>query len=151
MVTVRQILDEKPSDLWTIQPGATVYEALELMAAKEIGALLVVRDGKLCGLFSERDYARKVILKGKTSRTTQVAELMSVNLLVVRPDQTVDACMALMTNKRFRHLPVLEEGRLIGLVSIGDLVRKLISEKEFVIQELEHYIQGEYQAPECSP
>lgn len=142
MSFVIEILKTKGHDVWTVSPDSTVYDALQTMADKNVGALLVVEGDKLVGVFSERDYARKVILKGKASKDTLVREIMSTELVWVRPDQTIGVCMELMTNKRIRHLPVLDEGRLVGVISIGDVVKAIISEQEFTIQQLEHYITG---------
>ncbi len=146
MYTVRQLLQAKGNQIWTVPPHITVYDGLQLMANKNIGALLVVHEGNLVGLFSERDYARKVILQGKSSKTSTVGELMTQEVLYVGPDETIENCMALMTAKRSRHLPVLENGRLIGIISIGDVVKEIISDREFTIRELEKYITGGYQA-----
>jgi CBS domain-containing protein len=137
---VNEILKAKGRDVWTVSSDSTVYDALQEMADKNVGALLVVEDDKLVGVFSERDYARKVILHGKASKDTLVKKIMSTEMFWVRPDQTVAVCMELMTNKRIRHLPVLDEGRLVGVISIGDVVKAVISEKEFAIQQLEQYI-----------
>jgi len=137
---VAEILKAKGRDVWTVSSDSTVFDALQEMADKNVGALLVVEDDKLVGVFSERDYARKVILHGKASKDTLVKEIMSTEMFWVRPDQTVAVCMELMTNKRIRHLPVLDEGRLVGVISIGDVVKAVISEKEFTIQQLEQYI-----------
>jgi CBS domain-containing protein len=142
MHTVKELLREKGSEVWTIAPKVTVYSALELMATKNIGALVVIEDGNVVGMFTERDYARKVILKGRSSKTTTVSELMITDVLYVSPDDTIENCMALMTDKRLRHLPVMENGQLTGLISIGDIVRVIISEREFTIRELERYITG---------
>jgi CBS domain-containing protein len=142
MVTVRQLLRSKPADLWSVGPETSVYEALELMAEKNIGAVLVLDDGELAGILTERDYARNGILKGRLSKETSVGELMTDVVCYVRPEQTVDDCMALMTDKRVRHLPVLENERLIAIVSIGDVVKKTIEEQEYTIQQLENYITG---------
>ena len=142
MRTVRQVIESKPAGVWTISPKAMAYDALLVMAEKDVGALLVVEEGKPVGIFSERDYARKVILKGKSSRSTCVADLMSHPVLYVRPEQTVDDCMALMTSKRVRHLPVMDGDKLVGVVSIGDVVKGIISEQEFTIRQLENYISG---------
>jgi len=139
---VRQILEAKGHDVWTIDKDALVYKALELMAVKNVGALVVVEAGKPVGMFSERDYARKVFLTGKSSKQTRVEEVMMPKVLYVGPDQTVEECMALMTHKHVRHLPVLDGERMIGLISIGDVVKALITQKEFVIEQLEHYITG---------
>jgi CBS domain-containing protein len=142
MYTVRHLLQEKGHQVWTISPQATVYEALELMAEKNCGAVVVVEHDKVVGMFTERDYARKVILKGRTSKTTTVGELMTTEVLYVGPDHTIEECMALMTDKRLRHLPVLENGKLTGIVSIGDVVKAVITDREFTIRELERYITG---------
>ena len=142
MITVQSLLDSKPKELFTVGPGASVYEALEIMAQRDIGALVVVDGQKVVGVFSERDYARKVILKGRRSREMRVHELMSRDVLYVRPEQSVDHCMALMTKKRVRHLPVIAEGHLSGIVTIGDVVKAVIDHQEVVISELENYITG---------
>jgi len=142
MKTVKQLLDAKGHTVWIIAPDASVYEALKLMADKDVGALLVLEAGKLVGIMSERDYARKVILKGKFSKDTLVREIMTVRLIIVHPEQTVQECMALMTDRHIRHLPVLAGEELVGLVSIGDLVKAIISEQEFLIQNLQDYIMG---------
>lgn len=142
MKTVKQILDEKGSQVWSIAPTATMLEALTLMAEREVGALTVLDGDKLVGILSERDYARKVILRGQTSRDTLVQEIMSSPVICVHLHQTVDECMALMTGRRFRHLPVLEEQKLVGIVSIGDLVRSVIEHQQFYIAQLESYISG---------
>ncbi len=142
MTTVRDLLRVKGSAVWTIAPDATVYDALTLMAERDIGALLVMEGSSLVGILSERDYARKIVLHGKTSRETPVRDIMTDRVLCVHPDQTVEDCMALMTNKRVRHLPVLEDQRVLGLISIGDAVKSIISEQEFVIAQLENYITG---------
>lgn len=142
MYSVRHLLHEKGGQIWSVGPKATVYEALELMAEKNAGAVLVLENSKLIGIFTERDYARKVVLKGKTSKTTTVGELMTTEILYVNPDDTIEDCMALMTEKRTRHLPVMESGKLVGLVSIGDVVKAIISDREFTIRELERYITG---------
>ena len=142
MKTVREILEKKGNQIWTITPDATVYEALELMAKKEVGALLVLNDGSVAGIMSERDYARKVILKGKFSKDTLVGEIMSSKVLYVNTSLSTDECMALMINKRIRHLPVFENNKLVGIISIGDVVKAVIDEQEFVIDLLVHYITG---------
>jgi CBS domain-containing protein len=142
MSNVRQLLSSKRPGIWTIGLQAPVYEALELMAEKDIGAVLVLDQERLEGIFSERDYARKVVLHGKSSRDTTVGELMTQALFYVTPEQTVEECLALMTDKHIRHLPVLEHGRLVGLVSIGDAVKHIIDERELTIQHLENYITG---------
>jgi CBS domain-containing protein len=142
MHTVKELLRQKGSQVWTIAPQATVYEALELMAAKNIGSLVVIEQERVAGMFTERDYARKVVLKGRSSKSTTVGELMTTDVLYVSPDDTIENCMALMTDKHLRHLPVMEVGKLAGVVSIGDIVKVVISEREFTIRELERYITG---------
>ncbi len=144
MITVKQMLKEKAGCVWTIAPQDTVYKALEIMAEKNVGALVVVEKEIVVGMFSERDYARNVVLKGKSSKDTSVSELMDSNVCYVRPEQTVEECMALFTEKRVRHLPVLEMEKLIGLVSIGDAVKQCLADKELKIQQLENYITGCY-------
>jgi len=142
MYTVRHLLEEKGREVWTINPQSSTFEALDLMAQKNIGALLVLEHDKIIGIFTERDYARKVVLKGKSSKTTTVGELMTSEVLYVSPEDTIEECMALMTQKRARHLPVLDAGRVAGLVSIGDVVKAVITDREFTIRELERYITG---------
>lgn len=142
MKSVKQLLDTKGHDVWSVAPDTPVYEALELMAERNCGAVLVLAGDKLRGIMSERDYARKVILKGKASKDTPVKEIMSTDVVYVRPDQTIEECMALMTDKRIRHLPVMEDQKLVGLISIGDVVKAVISEQEFIIHQLENYITG---------
>lgn len=143
MITIKQFLGDKSRPVWTLSPEDTAYRALEVLAEKDIGALVVVKDEKVVGIFSERDYARKVILKGRSSKNTSVKELMTDKVYYVRPENTMEECMALMTEKHVRHLPVIEEKKLIGLVSIGDVVKQIVAEKEFTIQQLESYITGE--------
>ncbi len=140
MKTIKQLLEEKGAAVWSIRPDASVYDALALMADKTIGALLVMDGDKMVGLVSERDYARNVVLKGRASKKTRVSEIMSPRVICVEPEQTVEEGMALMTEKRVRHLPVIEGGSVLGLVSIGDLVKAIISEQQFIIEQLEHYI-----------
>jgi CBS domain-containing protein len=140
MKTVRNILEAKGRDVWCVEPGATVLDALRLMAEKEIGALVVWDGERVVGIISERDYARKVILLGRSSLTTSVKDIMSSPVVYTHPRQTIEECMALVTEKRVRHLPVIEEGRLIGLVSIGDLVKSIIADQQFIIEQLERYI-----------
>ena len=142
MITVRQILDGKGHTSWSVAPDSLVYDALKLMADKGIGALLVLERGKLVGIISERDYARKVILKGKSSLDTPVKEIMTQDFVWVRPEQTVEECMGLVTEKRIRHLPVLVDDQVVGIISIGDLVKAVIDEKDFTIKQLESYITG---------
>ncbi len=142
MITIKQFLGPKPEAVCTIAPQDTAYKALEIMAENNIGALVVVKDEKVVGIFSERDYARKVILKGKSSKNTFVKELMTDKVHYVRPGQTMDECMALMTEKRMRHLPVIDGEQLIGIISIGDVVKQIVEDKELTIQQLENYIAG---------
>jgi CBS domain-containing protein len=142
MHTIRQVLEEKGSEVITIESGASVYGAIEMMAENGIGALMVMEGNRPVGLISERDYARKVILKGRSSRETEIREVMTTHVYCVRPDQTVEECMALMTDKRVRHLPVIEDDRVVGIVSIGDLVKSIITDQQFIIEQLEHYICG---------
>jgi CBS domain-containing protein len=142
MQTIRQILEDKGYEVLSVTPGASVYSAIELMAENGIGALMVMDGDKAVGLISERDYARKVILKGRSSKDTEVREIMTTHVVCARPEQTVEQCMALMTEKRVRHLPIMDDGRLVGIVSIGDLVKAIIAEQRFIIEQLEHYICG---------
>jgi CBS domain-containing protein len=140
MKTVRQIVEAKTHKVLSVSPDATVYDALKLMAERDVGALVVMDGDRLVGIFSERDYARKVILHGKASKDTAVREIMTEKVLCVRPEQTMDQCMALMTDKRVRHLPVLDHKHVIGVISIGDVVKEVISEQQFMIEQLEQYI-----------
>ncbi len=142
MEIVSDILKEKGHEVLSVTPETSVFEALKLMADKNVGSLLVLKNDELIGLFSERDYARKVILKGKSSKETPVNEIMSSRVVYVRPSQTIEECMALMTDKRVRHLPVFKDKQLVGLISIGDVVKAIISEHEFLIHQLENYITG---------
>lgn len=137
--TVRQILARKP-EVYSVGPSTTVLAALQLMAEKNVGALVVLEQESLAGIFSERDYARKVILQGKSSRETRVDEIMTAKVVCVEPERTAGECMALMTDKRVRHLPVVEAGRVTGVISIGDVVRAVVEEQRFTIQQLEQYI-----------
>ena len=141
-MTVKNLLEQKGGNAWTISPDATVFDALTIMAEKDIGSLIVMDGDKLIGIVTERHYSRNVILKGKRSPTTLVKDIMDRNLIHVRPEQSVELCMALMTEKRVRHLPVLEGNKVVGVVSIGDLLKGIISKQKFVIDELEHYIHG---------
>jgi CBS domain-containing protein len=140
MGKVRDILNAKGHNVFSVEPGVMVYQAIERMCEKNIGALLIVDNGKLVGIFTERDYARKLILKGKSSKTTPISELMTQNPITVTPENTVDECMNLMTGKFIRHLPVVENGQLIGLISIGDVVKLTIEEQKDIIEYLENYI-----------
>jgi CBS domain-containing protein len=142
MKTVREIIEAKGGDIWTIPPDTTVFDALKTMADKNVGALLVLDGEAITGVLSERDYARKVILHGKSSKELQVSEIMSSKVYFVSPTDNVDDCMALFTNKRVRHLPVLENEKLVGIISIGDVVKAVIAEQEFTIRHLENYITG---------
>lgn len=142
MGTARQVLKEKGAVVWSVSPEATVFEALELMAKKNIGAVLVMKDGKLEGIFSERDYAHRGILEGHHSKETKVSHLMTKAVLHIGPETTMDECMLLFTEKRIRHLPVLENGSAIGVISIGDVVKDVISEQKRVIRDLGNYISG---------
>ncbi|CAG9183731.1 Inosine-5'-monophosphate dehydrogenase [Cupriavidus laharis] len=143
MTTARQVVESKPSQaIFSIPPTATVYAALQLMAEKGIGAVLVMEHGKIVGILSERDYARKVILMQRSSRDTLVRDIMTSSVIYVSGDQTTDECMALMTKHRMRHLPVMNGEDLLGMLSIGDLVKDIISEQQFIIEQLEHYIHG---------
>ena len=141
-MTIRHLLEGKGSNVWTIGPDATVLDAVAKMADKDVGSLVVIDGEKLVGIITERHYSRNVILKGKRSATTFVKDIMEQNVVHVGPDQSVELCMALMTEKRVRHLPVVEGDKMIGIVSIGDLLKTIISKQKFVIDELEHYIHG---------
>ncbi|MGI9037957.1 MAG: CBS domain-containing protein [Gemmatimonadota bacterium] len=142
MKTLQRVLEDKGKDVYFTLPAASVFEALEEMAKRDVGALIVLEDGKVAGIFSERDYARKIILVGKSSRETPVSEIMTTRVIYARPEQTLDECLALMTDKRIRHLPIMQEGELIGVVSIGDLVKGIIAEQRFIIGQLENYVSG---------
>jgi CBS domain-containing protein len=144
MKHVAQILKSKPDQaVHAIAPSASVFDAVKLMADRNIGALLVMEDLKIVGIITERDYARKIVLMGRSSKETPVRDIMTFPVMSVRPDRTNEECMALMTENRVRHLPVIDGGKLIGLVSIGDLVKDIISEQKFTIEQLEHYIMGD--------
>ena len=143
MVFVEQILRQKGGAFWSVAPDALVIDALKLMAEKDVGALLVLGAGRLAGIISERDYARKVILKGKSSLQTPVREIMTQVVVTVRPGDTVEECMGLMTEKRIRHLPVVVEDQVVGVISIGDVVKASLDAKDFVIKQLENYIMGD--------
>jgi len=144
MITIKELLKKKSGDIWSISPQASVYQALELMAQKDVGALLVIENDKLVGIFSERDYARKIILKGKASKETAVGELMTKSVYYVTPDNTLEEAMALMTSKHIRHLPILDKGKLLSIVTLGDVVKRIISEQKLTIDELENYLTGGY-------
>lgn len=140
MHTIRQLLRVKGHKVWTLGPNASVYEAIALMAEKEIGALVIMEGARVAGILSERDYARKVILAGRSSKDTAVSEIMTTRVYHALPHQSIEQCLAIMTEKRIRHLPVLDNGILIGMVSIGDLVKAIIATQRFVISQLETYI-----------
>ena len=143
MVFVEQILKKKGGAFWSVAPDAMVIDALKLMAEKDVGALLVLGAGRLAGIISERDYSRKVILKGKSSLQTPVREIMTQVVVTVHPGNTVEECMGLMTEKRIRHLPVVVEGQVVGIISIGDVVKASLDAKDFVIEQLGNYITGD--------
>lgn len=142
MKILQRVLDAKGSEVFSIGPGASVFDALEEMAKRDVGALIVMEDGQVVGIFSERDYARKIILAGKSSHETPVRDIMTDRVIYARPDLTLEQCLALMTDKRIRHLPVLRGGDLIGVVSIGDLVKGIIDDQRFLISQLESYVSG---------
>jgi CBS domain-containing protein len=142
MKKVKDILETKGRVVWSIEPGASVYDAMKLMADKGIGALLVMEGPKLVGIISERDYARKIILQGRASRSTEVREIMTTRVVYTEPERNIEECMALMTEKRIRHLPVIEADQVSGIISIGDLVKAIIAEQKFIIEQLERYISG---------
>ena len=140
MKSLKQLLSAKGSQVYSIGPDAKVIEALQIMAHKDVGALVVLEGGQIAGILSERDYARKVILRGKSSQDVPVREIMTADVVTVDPSRTIEECMALVTQRRVRHLPVIEDGKLAGLVSIGDLVKEVIAEQEQTIKQLESYI-----------
>ncbi len=142
MTTVQQILDAKGHDVYFVRPDDTVLHALQMMENKDVGALLVKDDDRLVGIFTERHYARKVFLKGRASPKTLIREVMETDVVYVEPEQTAEACMALMTEKRIRHLPVLRDGRLVGIISIGDLMKSIIADREFSIDQLVRYVRS---------
>ena len=142
MKTVRNILDTKGHDVWCIGPEDTVFDALRLMAEKEVGSLMVMDGARVAGLISERDYARKIVLLGRTSPNTLVKEIMTTHVAYTHLEQPIEECMAVMTEKRIRHLPVMEQGKLVGIISIGDLVKAIIADQKFIIEQLERYITG---------
>lgn len=142
MTTVQQLLDQKGATVWTVDPDSSVFDAIKLMADKDVGSIVVVKDGEPVGIFTERHYTRNVFLKGRASPTTAVGDVMSKRVVCARPEQTVEECMAVMTDKRVRHLPVLQEKNLVGLVSIGDLVKSKITDQKFTIEQLVEYIHG---------
>ena len=140
MTTVRQLLNAKGNEVWSMSADGSVFDAIKLMAEKNIGAVVIVEAGLPVGIFTERDYARNVFLKGKASPTTRLGDIMVTRVICAKPDETIEQCMAVMSDKRVRHLPVLDEGRLCGIVSIGDLVKAVIADQKFVIEQLERYI-----------
>jgi CBS domain-containing protein len=142
MTTIRQLLREKGNKICSVGPESTVYDAIRKMADEDIGSLVVMEGGKIVGIITERHYARNVVLKGRASPATRVRDIMENKVLYAQPDQSVEECMAIMTDKRVRHLPVIEQGKEIGLVSIGDLVKSIISDQKFTIDQLEHFIRG---------
>lgn len=147
-VTVKQILDRKGHQVWSIHPGASILDALRFMAAKNIGALMVIEDGRVVGIFSERDYARKVVLLGRNERNTLVSEVMTTQVIGIKLDRKIEECLALMTGKFIRHLPVVDAaGQIVGVISIGDVVKEIIAEQVFVIDSLVNYITGEKEKP----
>ena len=142
MQTIRDILKIKGTDVWCVEPDATVYDALQRMAEKEVGALVVTEGSQVVGLISEREYARKVVLEGRTSPTMLVKEIMISPVVYIHLDQAIEECMSLMTEKRTRHLPVIEDGKLVGLISIGDIVKSIIADQQFLIEQLVRYVSG---------
>jgi len=142
-ITVKHVLQEKGDTVWSVKSTDTVFEALKIFADKDIGAVLVIDDGRLSGIFTERDYARKVILKAKSSKDTTVGELMAREVFYVAPSDTIENCMAIMTDKHVRHVPVMDDGKIAGLISIGDVVKQTISAQEFTIAQLKKYISGD--------
>src|SRR5712664_3805507 len=142
MSTIKQILDTKGYAVWSIHPQESVFTAIQQMAEKEVGALVVLEGDTLVGIISERDYARKVILKGRSSHETAVRDIMTPHVICVRLDQSIEQCMTIVTERRIRHLPVLDSGQLVGIISIGDLVKTIIVEQQFIIEQLEHYIRS---------
>jgi len=142
MKTLRSVLESKGGEIYSVAPTASVFDALEEMSKRDVGALIVLDGGEVVGIFSERDYARKIILVGKSSRETPVSEIMTSRVVFARPDLTLEECLALMTDKRIRHLPVIQNDELIGVVSIGDLVKGIIDDQRFLISQLESYVSG---------
>jgi len=144
MTTIKHVLDKKGRHLHSIGPDASVFDALKVMAQHDIGSLVVLEDDKLVGIITERHYAREIVLKGKTSPATRVRDIMSRSVVCARPEQSVEECMAVMTARAVRHLPVLDQDRVVGIVSIGDMVKSVIDEQKFIIDQLEHYIHGDH-------
>ena len=141
-ITVKQLLDKKGNEIHAVSPDATVFDAIKLMSERGVGALLVMQDDQLTGVISERDYTRKVILKGRSSSSTTVQEIMTSNIITLAPDNNIDQCMALMNENQIRHLPIVENGRVMGVVTIMDVIKNILSEKEFIIEQMESYIAG---------
>ncbi len=142
MRTVQQLLDEKSGDIHSVHPDESVFDAIKKLANANIGSLIVIEDGRPVGIFTERDYARSVVLQGKSSPTTPVRDIMTTRVIYVKPEQTVEECMAIMTDKHIRHLPVLSDDNLVGMISIGDLVKSIIEDQKFTIEQLETFIRG---------
>lgn len=142
MKRIQTLLKKKGYDVWSIAPDASVYDAIHLMAEKGVGALIVMDGPKLVGVISERDYARKIILEGRSSENTKISEIMSSEVITVGPDNRIEECMAMMTERRIRHLPVLDGDEVLGVISLGDLVKYIIAEQQFVIEQMERYING---------
>jgi CBS domain-containing protein len=142
MTTVQRLLDEKGHNVWSVHPDDSVFDAIRMMADKDVGALVVIENGRPVGIFTERDYARDVILKGKSSPRTPVRAIMAAPIICARPEQTVEECMAVMTETRVRHLPIMHGEQLVGIVSIGDLVKSIVADQKFTIEQLVHYISG---------
>jgi CBS domain-containing protein len=142
MTTIKHILEGKESRVWSVSPDSNVFDALKMMSDRNVGALLVLENDELVGIISERDYARKVVLLGKSSKDCLVSDIMTAKVIYLRLDQTAQDCMALMTDKRIRHMPVFEDKKLVGIISIGDLVKAIISDQQFTIQQLVNYISG---------
>ncbi len=142
MTTIRELLREKGQKVHAVSPDDTVYDAIRKMADENVGSLVVMEDAKIVGIITERHYARNVVLKGRTSPATRVADIMETAVLYAQPDQSVEECMAIMTDKKVRHLPVIAQEKLIGIVSIGDLVKSIISDQKYIIDQLEHFVRG---------
>ncbi|MEE8281270.1 MAG: CBS domain-containing protein [Gammaproteobacteria bacterium] len=142
MKRIQTLLKKKGYDVWSIAPDASVYDAIHLMAEKAVGALIVMDGQKLVGVISERDYARKIILEGRSSENTKISEIMSSEVITTGPDNRIEECMAIMTERRIRHLPVLDGNEVLGVISLGDLVKYIIAEQQFVIEQMERYING---------
>jgi CBS domain-containing protein len=142
MRTVQQLLDEKSGDIHSVHPDDSVFDAIKKLANANIGSLIVIEDGRPVGIFTERDYARSVVLQGKSSPTTPIRDIMTTRVIYVKPEQTVEECMAIMTDKHIRHLPVLSDDKLVGMISIGDLVKSIIEDQKFTIEQLETFIRG---------